>query len=243
MVRNKRLSFDERKQQIKRVAARIFVEKGFDNTTMEDLVKETGLSKGGLYHYYKNTTGILYDIMLDGIAYRNNVIAQSIADGRQWSIEFLAEEMAKKAVDANELMPVYVELLLAKKRNSRLEEVYKQLERTTLEMFKTQNIETETLNIAPNRVAFMAFFINAIILSANVLKEHALVQSNQALIKEMLLFILKQSNLENSMSQAEHAHAQQQRKLSPDERKPHAPLAHANTHRCTTPSPSRKERL
>ena len=48
MVRNKRLSFDERKQQIKRVAARIFVEKGFDNATMEDLVKETGLSKGGL---------------------------------------------------------------------------------------------------------------------------------------------------------------------------------------------------
>ena len=233
MVRNKRLSFDERKQQIKRVAARIFVEKGFGNTTMEDLIKETGLSKGGLYHYYKNTTGILYDIMLDGIVYRNNVIAQSIADGRQWSIEFLAEELAKKAVDANELMPVYVELLLAKKRNSRLEEVYKQLERTTLEMFKTQNIETETLNIAPNRVAFMAFFINAIILSANVLKAHELVQDNQDLIKDIILRILEQSDSENITSQAERAHAQKQRK----------PRPHANTHRCTTPSPSTKERL
>ena len=157
MVRNKRLSFDERKQQIKRVAARIFVEKGFDNTTMEDLVKETGLSKGGLYHYYKNTAGILYDIMLDGIVYRNNVIAQSIANGRQWSMEFLAEEMAKKAVDTNKLMPVYVELLLAKKRNPHLEEVYRQLEHTTFELFKAQNIEAETLNIAPNRVAFMFF--------------------------------------------------------------------------------------
>ena len=169
MVRNKRLSFDERKQQIKRVAARIFVEKGFDNTTMKDLVKETGLSKGGLYHYYKNTTSVLYDIMLDGIIYRNTIIAQSLASGKTWTVEFFADEMAKKAVDTNELMPVYVELLLAKKRNSQLDEVYKQLERTTLEMFKTQNIETETLNIAPNRVAFMAFFLNAIILSANVL--------------------------------------------------------------------------
>ncbi len=233
MVRNKRLSFDERKQQIKRVAARIFVEKGFDNTTMEDLVKETGLSKGGLYHYYKNTTGILYDIMLDGIVYRNNVIAQSIADGRQWSIEFLAEELAKKAVDANELMPVYVELLLAKKRNSRLEEVYRQLEHTTLEMFKTQNIDTETLNIAPNRVAFMAFFINAIILSANVLKAHELVQDNQDLIKEMFLFILKQGNLENSTSRAERAHAQQ----------PHPPQPHQRKQHHATPSPSTKERL
>lgn len=233
MVRNKRLGFDERKQQIKRAAARIFTEKGFENTTMEDLVKETGLSKGGLYHYYKNTTGILYDIMLDGIVYRNNVIAQSIADGRQWSMEFLAEEMAKKAVDANELMPVYVELLLAKKRNSRLEEVYKQLERTTFEMFKAQNIEAETLNIASNRVAFMIFFVNAIILSANVLKEHTLVQDNQALIKEMLLSILKQNDSGNGTSRAESAHAQQQRK----------PRPHANTHRRTTPSPSAKERL
>ena len=260
MVRNKRLSFDERKQQIKRVAARIFVEKGFGNTTMEDLIKETGLSKGGLYHYYKNTTGILYDIMLDGIAYRNNVIAQSIADGRQWSMEFLAEEMAKKAVDANELMPVYVELLLAKKRNSRLEEVYKQLERTTLEMFKTQNIETETLNIAPNRVAFMAFFINAIILSANVLKAHELVQDNQNLIKDIILRILEQGNLENSTSQGERADAQQPSEPRADESKPreqqprqheqhaskpqpHPPQPHQRKQHHATPSPSTKERL
>ena len=260
MVRNKRLSFDERKQQIKRVAARIFVEKGFENTTMEDLIKETGLSKGGLYHYYKNTTGILYDIMLDGIVYRNNVIAQSIADGRQWSIEFLAEELAKKAVDANELMPVYVELLLAKKRNSRLEEVYKQLERTTLEMFKTQNIETETLNIAPNRVAFMAFFINAIILSANVLKAHELVQDNQNLIKDIILRILEQGNLENSTSQGERADAQQPSEPRADESKPreqqprqheqhaskpqpHPPQPHQRKQHHATPSPSTKERL
>ena len=233
MVRNKRLSFDERKQQIKRVAARIFVEKGFDNTTMEDLVKETGLSKGGLYHYYKNTTSVLYDIMLDGIVYRNNVIAQSIASGKTWTVEFLAAEMAKKAVDTNKLMPVYVELLLAKKRNSQLEEVYKQLERTTFERFKAQNIEAETLNIAPSRVAFMIFFVNAIILSANVLKAHELVQDNQDLIKDIILRILEQSDSDNSTSQAERADAQQ----------PHPPQPHQRKQHHTTPSPSRKERL
>lgn len=257
MVRNKRLSFDERKQQIKRVAARIFVKKGFDNTTMEDLVKETGLSKGGLYYYYKNTTSVLYDIMLDGIIYRNTIIAQSLASGKTWTLEFFADEMAKKAVDTNELMPVYVELLLAKKRNSQLDEVYKQLERTTLEMFKTQNIETETLNIAPNRVAFMAFFINAIILSANVLKAHELVQDNQDLIKDIILHILEQSDSENSTSQAEHANAQQPSEARADESKPldpqprqhaskpqpHPPQPHQRKQHHTTPSPSTKERL
>ena len=260
MVRNKRLSFDERKQQIKRVAARIFVEKGFDNTTMEDLVKETGLSKGGLYHYYKNTTGILYDIMLDGIVYRNNVIAQSIADGRQWSIEFLAEELAKKAVDANELMPVYVELLLAKKRNSRLEEVYRQLEHTTFELFETQHINTTSFNLTSNQVAFMSFFVNAIILSANVLKAHELVQDNQDLIKDIILRILEQSDSENITSQAERAHAQEPCEPRADESKPldphpqqphqhaskpqpHPPQPHQRKQHHATPSPSTKERL
>lgn len=260
MVRNKRLSFDERKQQIKRVAARIFVEKGFDNTTMEDLVKETGFSKGGLYHYYKNTTSVLYDIMLDGIIYRNTIIAQSLASGKTWTVEFFADEMAKKAVDTNELMPVYVELLLAKKRNSQLDEVYKQLERTTLEMFKTQNIETETLNIAPNRVAFMAFFLNAIILSANVLKAHELVQDNQDLIKDIILRILEQSDSENITSQAERAHAQEPCEPRADENKPldphpqqphqhaskpqpHPPQPHQRKQHHATPSPSTKERL
>ena len=260
MVRNKRLSFDERKQQIKRVAARIFVEKGFDNTTMEDLVKETGLSKGGLYHYYKNTTSVLYDIMLDGIVYRNNVIAQSIADGRQWSIEFLAEELAKKAVDANELMPVYVELLLAKKRNSRLEEVYRQLEHTTFELFETQHINTTSFNLTSNQVAFMSFFVNAIILSANVLKAHELVQDNQDLIKDIILRILEQSDSENITSQAERAHAQEPCEPRADESKPldphpqqphqhaskpqpHPPQPHQRKQHHATPSPSTKERL
>ena len=194
MTRNKRLSFDERKQAIKHAAIRIFVEQGFENTTMEDLVKETGLSKGGFYHYYKNTTDILHDIMLDGIAYRNTIMMKSIEDGKQWSIDLLADEMARKVVDSNALMPVYVELLLAKKRNPQLEQLYRQLEHTAFDTFRAHNIDAETLSVKPSNFELMAFFVNAIILSASVLNEHKLVQDNQALIKQLLLNILKQGN-------------------------------------------------
>ena len=140
-------------------------------------------------------------------------------------------------------MPVYVELLLAKKRKPQLEEVYRQLEHTTFELFEAQHIDTKSFRLTSNQVAFMTFFVNAIILSANVLKEHALVQSNQALIKEMLLSILKQTDSGNGTSRAERAHAQQQckpREQQPRQCKPRAP---ANTHRHATPSPSTKERL
>lgn len=198
MARNKRLSFNERKQAIKHAAIRIFVKQGFENTTMEDLVKETGLSKGGFYHYYKNTTDILHDIMLDGIAYRNTIMMKSIEDGKQWSIDLLADEMARKAVDSNALMPVYVELLLAKKRNPQLEQVYRQLEHTAFDTFKAHNIDAETLSVKSSNFELMAFFVNAIILSAHVLNEHKLVQDNQAFIKQLLLNILKQDTAQSS---------------------------------------------
>ncbi|KXB43057.1 hypothetical protein HMPREF3188_01590, partial [Tissierellia bacterium KA00581] len=40
MVRNKRMLYEKRKEEIKKVAARVFVKLGFSNTTMEDLVRE-----------------------------------------------------------------------------------------------------------------------------------------------------------------------------------------------------------
>ena len=89
----------------------------------------------------------------------------------------------------------------------------------------------------------MIFFVNAIILSANVLKAHELVQDNQDLIKDIILRILEQSDSENSTSQAERANAPHSREPRADETKPHAPHPHARSQHHTTPSPSRKERL
>ena len=99
MVKNERMSYEKRKEEIKKVASKVFVEKGFSNTTMEDLVRETGLSKGGFYYYYKNTTDIIYDLMVEGINYRNEIIKKSLDIEKEISIEFLAREMTKKVID------------------------------------------------------------------------------------------------------------------------------------------------
>ena len=54
------------------------------------------------------------------------------------------------------------------------------------------------LSVEPSNFELMAFFVNAIILSANVLNAHKLVQDNQALIKQLLLNILKQDTAQSS---------------------------------------------
>ena len=68
-MRNERLPAEERKWKIRYAAKDVFLRKGFHNTTMEDVIAESGMSKGGVYKYYKSTTDMLYDLMEDGCEY------------------------------------------------------------------------------------------------------------------------------------------------------------------------------
>lgn len=193
MVRNKRMTFEKRKEEIKEAAAKVFIEKGFANTSMEDLVRESGLSKGGFYHYYKNTTDIIYDMMVDGINYRNEIIKKSLDQEKEISLEFFAREMTKKVIDNTSLTGVYVEFLLAKKRNKKLEEVYKILEEKTIESFKKINIDFEKYEIASEKFEFLTYFINSMILSSNILKSREILLKNKSKIEKMFLLILREN--------------------------------------------------
>ena len=44
----------DRKNQILEAAFKVFIDKGYSKTTMDDIVKVSGLSKGALYHYYNS---------------------------------------------------------------------------------------------------------------------------------------------------------------------------------------------
>ncbi|MFU9974579.1 TetR/AcrR family transcriptional regulator [Fannyhessea vaginae] len=192
MGRNKRLSAEERKKFIKEAAARVFVAKGFAHTTMEDLIRESGLSKGGFYHYYKSTTDVIYDMMLDGIAYRNTVIKSSLPLGKTAETDFIAEELTKKVSDTTILSSVYVEFLLAKKRNAKLEEIYGQLERITIDSFEAMDVNLPELKVPAERTEFLGFFINSMILGVNILSGSKTVHEHHDLIRTMFRMILLQ---------------------------------------------------
>ena len=49
----------QRKRQILDAAERVFSERGFDKARMDDIVQESGLSKGALYWYYKSKDAII----------------------------------------------------------------------------------------------------------------------------------------------------------------------------------------
>ena len=46
------LSKEKRQSQIMEAAMKVFTKKGFASARMDDIVRESGLSKGAIYHYY-----------------------------------------------------------------------------------------------------------------------------------------------------------------------------------------------
>src|SRR3982074_1886774 len=54
--------FDSR-QEILRTAARLFQQRGYDATSMNDVAAALKLSKGGLYHHFQSKDEILFEIM------------------------------------------------------------------------------------------------------------------------------------------------------------------------------------
>ena len=71
------------RQEILRTAARLFQQRGYDATSMNDVAAALKLSKGGLYHHFQSKDEILFEIMNHAMEMtQERVIApvRSIAD-------------------------------------------------------------------------------------------------------------------------------------------------------------------
>lgn len=54
-----RTNFDPTRESLLRSACRLFSERGFDETSIGSIMREAGLSKAGLYHYFSSKEEIL----------------------------------------------------------------------------------------------------------------------------------------------------------------------------------------
>lgn len=77
------------KEEILRAALRLFEQKGYTNTSMDDVAEAVGLTKGGLYHHIEKKEDLLrqiHDQLLDAYMIR----VPSAIDGLEDPIEKLA---------------------------------------------------------------------------------------------------------------------------------------------------------
>ena len=88
--------YDAKRQEIIDIAARVFAEKGFHATSIDDLVEATGLQRGGLYHYIDGKLDLL-------LAIHERFIDPLLANTREIVAEDLAPDETLRRL-ANALM-------------------------------------------------------------------------------------------------------------------------------------------
>lgn len=165
------LTFREsRQKEILDAAKKVFIRKGFCAATMEDIIAETSLSKGGFYYYYKSTVAILHDLMREGMAYRMSKMNDFMAEyALAMDKQALAEMLVDKMLDESELMSIYVIYLQAMKNNDELKKLYPVLVEESLALAHRDIKNTRVGDFSCYATDFIMFFMNTIMLGCEIL--------------------------------------------------------------------------
>ncbi len=63
-LKNGRTMKEQKRKKICDIAAELFAEKGFENTTTRDISKAAGMSDAGVYYYFDSKELLLYQIKI-----------------------------------------------------------------------------------------------------------------------------------------------------------------------------------
>lgn len=119
---------EERKNQILDAATQVFMQKGFDKARMDDIVEETGLSKGTLYWYFKSKYDIIISILDRIFQHAFDQFDSQQKDSELSASEALwqfSEEAIQDYKKMLSLMPVAYEFLALAFRNKVVQKVLK----------------------------------------------------------------------------------------------------------------------
>ncbi len=193
----KRLTPTERKEEILNISLRLFSEKGYKNTTMRDLVNATGLSAGGLYHHYKSTAEILYDLMLQGCVYRENIITESLNRlPKPFSTRDLAKIIVDKALASNPFIPVYVMFLQSMQEDEQLLHLYQKLKDRSIRYFTQMLTDYGCGTFSEETWTFINDFINTLIIGCETLSVRHDFVSKRLILENMMVDVLEENRKE-----------------------------------------------
>lgn len=114
----------QKKKYILETARKVFMEKGFKNVTMKDIVEACEISRGGLYLYFESTSQIFLEVLKLESQEADDVFSDSIkedATAADILILFLNEQkkelLRKKNTLTQAIYEFYFENELPKKEN------------------------------------------------------------------------------------------------------------------------------
>ncbi len=127
-MKRTRMERATRKRQIKEATVALVIEKGFNNTSVQDIIDRVSLSKGGFYHYYHNKEALFKEILEDSVQLRKDIILDYRDKNSQLPYETLVVELLlNKILDRNIYKKVFAQLILDMTNNPKLFDLYNQV--------------------------------------------------------------------------------------------------------------------
>jgi TetR/AcrR family transcriptional regulator len=82
MARTRSAGYDDQRDTILARAAELFADQGYTATSMNDIAAACGVSKAGVYHYYRDKRELLFQITAGHVARLEQVVADVLDESR-----------------------------------------------------------------------------------------------------------------------------------------------------------------
>lgn len=194
---NRRKTREERLQEIWTAAKHVFLSKGYKNTTMEDIINETNLSKGGFYHYYSSTKEILIDIMRNKnvmfVEENKHIQQMTKAESKEQIIELFLESLLYKFLVTSEDKRLYMMFGYEIMYDEEIRQVFIQLEKDFFDMLMKKT--SITFNYKNETLLFISRMVNSLLFGQNLFNEPKIFESKReelkAFFKPMIVELLQ----------------------------------------------------
>jgi len=122
----KKLTPEERKKQIIFAAIKLFREKGYEQTTVNNIIDEAGISKGGFYHHYDSKEQLLEDVgkifIKKGLEIIRDISERNDLSALEKTNEYIREFNEMKMQKSHEIFALLSEMYAGGK-NQKLEDL------------------------------------------------------------------------------------------------------------------------
>ena len=165
---------EERKDQILAAATKVFTERGFFDARMDDIVAESGLSKGALYWYFDSKDAIIVGI-LDRIfdwesSHLDEILEREVS--AQKKLELFIETSFQDINKMEPLMPIFFDFWSLSVRNKTINKAIKRYYQSFIELVEPiidlgiEQGEFRPVNVKETAVAIGALFEGTILFYA-----------------------------------------------------------------------------
>lgn len=188
MAEKTRKTREERTIEIWQAAKKCFLAKSYAKTTMEDIIAETELSKGGFYHYYSSKKEIILDMMQAGnkMYMKRNPYMLKVQENitKEQKVEILLDALIEKSLVITDDRKVFTMFTYEMMFD---DDIWKAYEAYESDFFRWLCVQLNiSLDNSSSEVKFISRFMNALLMTQHTFRDGEIFIQYKEEVKNML---------------------------------------------------------